>query len=360
MARIVGGIGTSHSPMLSLPGEAWSEYGRADARRADLVYPPDGLVLSYAEGVRHSETLLKDRRRDQAAHVEQYQRCRAALAALAADLDRLDPDIVVMVSDDQGEWFYDDNMPMFSVFWGDSIPLVPRPPVAGRPAEMDALIAAGYGDKAMDVPVATDLARFVLGYLVDHDFDIAQSAYLNERYGGRVALRLAGPDGPVEVPREVGPRRQGLPHGFSFVIKNLLGNQPRPIVPISQNTCYPPNVAPPRRCYALGQALGQAVAEWESDARVVFVASGGLSHFVTDEELDRRLLDAIARDDADALRSLPRQRLYSGTSESLNWVTVAGAMAAAGLGFEVVDYVPVYRTDAATGGGWAFGRWTWH
>ncbi len=27
------------------------------------------------------------------------------------------------------------------------------------------------------------------------------------------------------------------------------------------------------------------------------------------------------------------------------------------LQFELVDYVPVYRTPANTGGGWAFGRW---
>jgi 3-O-methylgallate 3,4-dioxygenase len=357
MARIVGAIGTSHSPMLSIPGETWSEYGRADTRRADLTYSPDGLVLSYPEGVRRSEMRLRDRPKDTATHIAQYQRCRAALELLAADLARLDPDIVVMVSDDQGEWFYDDNMPMFSIFWGDSIPLVPRPPTPGRSAELDRMIAAGYGDVAMDVPVATELARYLLSYLVDHDFDIAQSAYLNEQYGGRVSLRLAGPDGPVEVPRELGKRRQGLPHGFSFVIKNLLGNRPRPIVPISQNTCYPPNAVSPRRAYALGRALGQAVAEWEADARVVFVASGGLSHFVTDEELDRKLLDAITRGDADVLRSLPRQRLYSGTSESLNWVTVAGAMTAAEQKFEVVDYVPVYRTDAGTGGGWAFGHW---
>jgi 3-O-methylgallate 3,4-dioxygenase len=357
MARIVGGVGTSHSPMLSIPGETWAEYGRADVRRPDLAYPPDGLVLSYSEGARHSQALLRDRPRDTATHVAQYQRCRAALAVLAADLAALAPDIVVMVSDDQGEWFYDDNMPMFSIFWGDSIPVVPRQPVAGRSAELDRLIAAGYGDEAMDVPVATELASYLLSYLVDHDFDIAQSAYLNEQYGGRVSLRLVGPDGPVEVARALNRRRQGLPHGFSFVIKNLLGNRPRPIVPVSQNTCYPPNAVSPRRSYALGRALGRAVAEWDADVRVAFVASGGLSHFVTDEEFDRQLLDAITRGDAGVLQSLPRHRLYSGTSESLNWVTVAGAMTAAEQKFEVVDYVPVYRTEAATGGGWAFGHW---
>ena len=87
MARIVGAIGTSHSPMLSIPGETWSEYGRADARRADLTYAPDGLVLSYAEGVRRSEMLLGDRQQDTATHIAQYQRCRAAWELLVAVKD---------------------------------------------------------------------------------------------------------------------------------------------------------------------------------------------------------------------------------------------------------------------------------
>jgi hypothetical protein len=28
------------------------------------------------------------------------------------------------------------------------------------------------------------------------------------------------------------------------------------------------------------------------------------------------------------------------------------------LKFETIEYVPVYRTEGATGGGWAFGRWS--
>ena len=55
--------------------------------------------------------------------------------------------------------------------------------------------------------------------------------------------------------------------------------------------------------------------------------------------------------------SLPRERLYSATSESLNWVAVGGAMQGTNLQAEVVDYVPVYRTPAGTGGGWCFMRW---
>ncbi|MBO0693944.1 MAG: hypothetical protein J2P58_13655, partial [Acidimicrobiaceae bacterium] len=109
--------------------------------------------------------------------------------------------------------------------------------------------------------------------------------------------------------------------------------------------------------YDFGRAIASAITAWEEDARVAVVCSGGLSHFVVDEELDRDLLDALVKKDADALRSLPRHRLYSATSESLNWVTLGGAMADVPLQAEVVDYVTGYRSPAGTGGGWAFMRW---
>src|SRR5207244_2343619 len=106
---------------------------------------------------------------------------------------------------------------------------------------------------------------------------------------------------------------------------------------------YPPNTPSARRSYQLGQAIAGAVAAYPDDARVAVVASGGLSHFVVDEELDRRLLAALASKDAATLQSLPKERLYSATSESLNWVAVGGAMEKVPLTFDLVDYVPVYR-----------------
>ena len=40
---------------------------------------------------------------------------------------------------------------------------------------------------------------------------------------------------------------------------------------------------------------------------------------------------------------------------SINWVTAAGALEH--LDMELVDYLPVYRSPAGTGGGWGFARW---
>jgi 3-O-methylgallate 3,4-dioxygenase len=90
---------------------------------------------------------------------------------------------------------------------------------------------------------------------------------------------------------------------------------------------------------------------------VAIVASGGLSHFVVDDELDQQVLNGLLGKNAEALCSLPRHRLHSATSETLNRVSLGGAMHDTRLRPEVLDYVPVYRTPAATGGGWAFMRW---
>ena len=85
------------------------------------------------------------------------------------------------------------------------------------------------------------------------------------------------------------------------------------------------------------------------------VASGGLSHFVVDEELDRQLLKAMCDNDAETLRSIAPERMQSGTSEGLNWIAAAGA--GTHLATRWVEYVPAWRTPAGTGIGLAFGLW---
>ena len=70
------------------------------------------------------------------------------------------------------------------------------------------------------------------------------------------------------------------------------------------------------------------------------------------------MLATLVSHDASALRALPRDRLRSGNSEILNWVTAAGALE--GLTATVLDYVPGYRTPAGTGAGMAFARWLLH
>jgi len=74
------------------------------------------------------------------------------------------------------------------------------------------------------------------------------------------------------------------------------------------------------------------------------IASGGLSHFLVDEDFDRAILKACADKDAKFLQSLPRNKLHAGSSEILNWVGVAGACEHLDLNW--FEYVPGYRTPA--------------
>ena len=69
------------------------------------------------------------------------------------------------------------------------------------------------------------------------------------------------------------------------------------------------------------------------------------------------MLKALEEKDAETLMTIPRNHLYSAASETQNWIAVGGAMAETDLNFELIEYVPVYRTPAGTGGGWGFGRW---
>ena len=128
-----------------------------------------------------------------------------------------------------------------------------------------------------------------------------------------------------------------------------------PVVPVLINTFFPPNQPLPQRCYEFGKALRTAIERWDEPKRVAVVASGGLSHFTVDEELDRGFLDMLRRKDADAITSLPLAKLNSGSSEIRNWIAVAGAVE--GLDLSWSDYIPGYRTAAGTGTGIAFAAW---
>jgi 3-O-methylgallate 3,4-dioxygenase len=358
MAEIVLGIGTSHTPLLTLPADLWPAYARRDERNPELAYPPHGVVMSYGEALDAVAPEVRARYRGSAPFGEQAASCQRALDELSRTLRDTSPDITIIIGDDQDEWFYEDNMPALSVYWGDTAPLIPRQVAATSPErEVTEAIRRGYGDVAMDVPVASRFGRFLIESLIERDFDVAHMRYVRQPYGGRVARRYPTRQGELDYVRETPPHEQGLPHAFAFIVKRLFDNHPGAILPVLQNTCYPPNQPTPRRCFALGEAIAATVAAWREPATVAIIASGGLSHFVVDEELDRRVLDALEQRDAAALRALPRHRLYSAGSEILNWVALGGAMQVTGLKMEPLAYVPVYRTPAGTGGGWAFARW---
>ena len=86
------------------------------------------------------------------------------------------------------------------------------------------------------------------------------------------------------------------------------------------------------------------------------MASGGLTHFVITEEFDRMVLKALEDKDVDTLGALDRKMLNSGNSEIRNWIAVGAA--AGDLEFNLIDYVPCYRSPAMTGCAMGFAQWS--
>jgi len=136
-----------------------------------------------------------------------------------------------------------------------------------------------------------------------------------------------------------------------------MGDEVIPHVPVILNTFYPPNQPTARRCFEFGRSLGRALCEWKSDARVAVFGSGGLSHFVIDEDFDKHFLDAIVRDDFEALCGIDEALFQAGTSECKNWITTAGILAGGGLKAELIDQVACYRSEGGTGTGTGFVAW---
>ena len=152
--------------------------------------------------------------------------------------------------------------------------------------------------------------------------------------------------------------RSGLPRAFGFLYRRILEDAPIPAVPIVLNTLYPPNRPRAARCVELGRAIARGIETFPDDVRVAVLASGGLSHYVIDEDFDREVIDAIESADLDRLGGLPEDRFLSGTSETKSWLVAAGALWGSGLHMRLVDYVPCYRSEAGTGGAMGFATWT--
>ena len=319
MAQITLGIGSSHSPMLSTPHEALGAL--ADLDRARL---PEFAAKARAGAARFPHELAPEVTR------ARHEATQAAIQHLGEVLAEEAPDVAVVIGDDQHEWFGPDNQPALCVYWGDSVDNLP-PPLESVPPVRRHSYWGLYGDGAnRTFPVDAALGRHLVESLTrDFDFDVAQ-------------LRAQ-------------PRHGPFGHAWSFVHQRLMRDRIVPIVPVLLNTYYPPNQPTPRRCYQLGRAIRQAVERWPTDQRVAVVASGGLSHFFVDEELDRHVLDLLAKKDGDALGALPAAQLESGNSEIRNWIATAGATEH--LAMRLVDYVPCYRSEAGSGVGMAFAVW---
>jgi hypothetical protein len=245
-----------------------------------------------------------------------------AINTLSEVLEEMAPDVCVIIGDDTHEVFMpEDHIPAIDVFWGKELPYTPH---SSRLKGDDLFMRQLSGQP--------DLGRHIVESLLSDEFDVSHTRTLPEgRYIG---------------------------HAFDFVYGCVMGNHPGPQVPIWLNTYYAPNQPTLKRCYALGRSLRRAIESWDANQKVAVIATGGMSHLLLDENLDRTMLAAMqAKDEKTITSAFPEDMFTYGTSEIRNWAVLAGAMADGPEKMELLAYEPMYRSPAATGCGCAFAYW---
>lgn len=329
MAEIVVGIAASHTPQLSSGVDMWEDHGARD-RRSTMLLGRDGEFHTYDELLETVDPSVAEQLTSEVWEAK-YERAQRGIDELKRLLREAKPDVAIVIGDDQWELFRAEGVPTFALFHGDELFDEPR---SGDEAErmapgVRAAQWAAHGEARNTNRTDGKLAAHLTTALAEADFDIFQ--FSEQR-----------PD-------------RSLGHAFTFPRYRLDLSTEIAIVPIFINTYIPPNVPSATRCFELGQVIRRAIESWTPGVRVAVITSGGLSHFVINEELDRQVLDGLVAGDLASFGDLPRNQMRSGNSEILNWVTAAGALE--GLEATVIDYVPGYRSPAGTGTGMAFASW---
>jgi protocatechuate 4,5-dioxygenase beta chain len=229
------------------------------------------------------------------------------------------PDVAVVFYNDHGLNFFLDKMPTFAIGAADhytnedegwGIPLFPT--FEGHP----------------------DLSWHIIEQVVAEEFDPVTCQKMTVDHGLAMPLALAWP-GVKEWPVR--------------------------LVPININTVQHP-LPSPKRCFALGRAVGRALESWGGEEKIMVVGTGGLSHQLDGEraghlnpEYDRFCIDHLGREPEALLRHSALDIVELAGSqgiEILNWIAARGAMDVAEQGSvtELASnyHIPISNTAAAT------------
>jgi hypothetical protein len=333
MAEIVLAMATTHGPQLHTTVEQWQLRVKADEARK---HPFRGGVHSFGELVTMRRAEELDRKSSMDAQRGYHSRCHVAMEKLADKWQAVGADIAVILGNDQNEIYETEQLsPSFMVFFGDTIPSYPQSKEDKK--SLPPGVAEGEHGHAADVYTeyrgVPELGLHIIKTLSEREFDVAAS--------------------------QVWPKhaRNGASHAFGHIYRQVMRDRVVPNVPVYQNTFFPPNQPTAKRSYQFGQAIRAAIESWPSDKRVAVFASGGMSHFVIDEEFDRKFVAALKRRDKDYLTSIPLKDLQSGTSELKSWISLAGLLDGMGTDMHEIDYVPCYRSPAGTGTANGFYWW---
>ena len=333
MARLAAAFGSSHSIMLAARLQDWLKHFRESDLRMPY-YDREGRLCSYAEVLARAPSNAQELVTE-AAITRGFEAVQEAMQRLKTEIASAKLDVLVIVGDDQYELFQDEHMPSIGIYYGESIRNASRRNVGAKRVPPEAWYWEAQLRRLEDENDATyrchrPLALHLIEGLVEREFDVSAVASLSgEQYEG---------------------------HAFSFVHRRYLEGTVLPVVPVFMNTYNPPNQPTPKRCVRLGAALKELIERYPQDLRVGLLASGGLSHFIVEERMDRAVIEALRTKDLDFLAGLDPRMLKAGSSEIRNWIVVGSA--ATELELTWVSYTPAYRTPALTGTGLGFARWS--
>jgi protocatechuate 4,5-dioxygenase beta chain len=251
MGRIVGGIGLSHVPSV---GPAYDR-----GKQQDPAWKP--LFDAYVP--------------------------------VRSWLEKLKPDVAIVVYNDHVAEFPFDKYPTFALGAADEYPIADE----------------GFGTRPL--PAVQGDAAFsdhLCEQLIHDEFDLTVCQEMGVEHGFLVPMNLC------------------FPHGAS--------GWPVKSVPLQVNVVQHP-LPTARRCYKLGQAIRRAVESY-SDLNVVILGTGGMSHQLQgkrfgfmNEKFDQWFMDELERN-PDGLAELSHQKIMEEAGaeavELIMWLTMRGAM----------------------------------
>lgn len=209
-------------------------------------------------------------------------------------LAEVKPDVAVVIYNDHGLNFFLDKMPTFSVGAAESYHNADE----------------GWGIPTLPAfPGNLDLSWHLIESLVDKEFDITTCQEMLVDHAFTLPMKLLWPNA-----------------GEAWPVRT---------VPVCINTVQHP-LPSAKRCFKLGQAIGEAVRSWDDDARVVIIGTGGLSHQLDGEragfinkDFDLKFMDSLVTDPAWATQYSVEDLVdFTGTQgiELLMWVVARAAL----------------------------------
>ena len=336
MGEILG-IGTTHYPGAVGQGENMSRILRSvladpalPAKYRDPASWPPRMREEWGDDEGRSAG-----RGHQAALANHFRRARE-------ELDRFDPDVVMIFGDDQYENFKEDIIPSFCIQAYDEVVFHPfahaaGPNVWGEPAH-----------KEFRVKGHLQAGKYLTKRLIEQDVDMA---YAYKPLHGELSHAFANTIMFLDYDR------QGFPWAVLPMQVNCYGSrviyQRGGRGPLGQQPpeadLDPPSPSP-ARCMQVGAAIARAALE--SPWKVAIVASSSWSHaFLTDKNwqlhpdvpADRRLYEALQAGDYATWRNTSLASFVeSGQQEMLNWAVLAGAMEALDRKPDVTDFLETW------------------